>query len=276
MSWSELAEPTGDDDPRALMEEVKRVTLSLWRAIESTQRRLDEDETTWTRRRNEAYRELAPLLERVGRLNADVASVMAYEGSGGVIERVERPHNDRARTLPQRPFPRELGDSLRPRVGMETLLGRPLGDDWDLLPLERDIQNRTVMISGNDAQSPQNVVSFLQELLTNMQVPNQNVNQSGNQNGSGNLNGNGIQNATQNDQEEHTHTHPTETTHILSDSVQQPQPSSPSLLYSQRDRMTNRKRLQSLGLIRTDASLPTDSLHHQNELQSPVSSTNTL
>lgn len=258
------------------MEEVKRVTLSLWRAIESTQRRLDEDETTWTRRRNEAYRELAPLLERVGRLNADVASVMAYEGSGGVIERVDRSHNERARTLPQRPFPRELGDSLRPRVGMETLLGRPLGDDWDLLPLERDIQNRTVMISGNDAQSPQNVVSFLQELLTNMQLPNQNVNQSGNQNGSGNLNGNGIQNATQNNQEEHTHTHPTETTHILSDSVQQPQPSSPSLLYSQRDRITNRKRLQSLGLIRTDASLPTDSLHHQNELQSPVSSTNTL
>lgn len=273
MSWSELAEPTGDDDPRALMEEVKRVTLSLWRAIESTQRRLDEDETTWTRRRNEAYRELAPLLERVGRLNADVASVMAYEGSGGMIERVDRPHNERARALPQRPFPRELGDSLRPRVGMETLLGRPLGDDWDLLPLERDIQNRTVMISGNDAQSPQNVVSFLQELLTNMQLPNQSGNQnvsqsgSGNPSGSGSQNGNGIQNATQNDHEEHTHTHPTETTHILSDSVQQPQPSSPSLLYSQRNRMTNRKRLQSLGLIRTDASLPTDSLHHQNELQ---------
>ena len=251
------------------MEEVKRVTLSLWRAIESTQRRLDEDETTWTRRRNEAYRELAPLLERVGRLNADVASVMAYEGSGGVIERVDRSHNERARALPQRPFPRELGDSLRPRVGMETLLGRPLGDDWDLLPLERDIQNRTVMISGNDAQSPQNVVSFLQELLTNMQVPNQSGSQnvSGNVSGNVSQNGNGIQNATQNNQEEHTHTHPTETTHILSDSVQQPQPSSPSLLYSQRNRMTNRKRLQSLGLIRTDVTLPTDSLHHQNELQ---------
>ena len=263
ISWSELAEPTGDDDPHALMEEVKRVTLSLWRAIESTQRRLDEDETTWMTRRNEAYRELAPLLERVGRLNADVASVMAYEGSGGVIERVDRSHNERARALPQRPFPRELGDSLRPRVGMETLLGRPLGDDWDLLPLERDIQNRTVMISGNDAQSPQNVVSFLQELLTNMQLPNQ----SGNPSGNGNVSGNGIQNTTQNDHEEHPHTHPTETTHILSDSVQQPQPSSPSLLYSQRNRMTNRKRLQSLGLIRTDASLPTDSLHHQNELQ---------
>lgn len=211
------------------MEEVKRVTLSLWRAIESTQRRLDEDETAWMTRRNEAYRELAPLLERVGRLNADVASVMAYEGSGGVIERVDRSHNERARALPQRPFPRELGDSLRPRVGMETLLGRPLGDDWDLLPLERDIQNRTVMISGNDAQSPQNVVSFLQELLTNMQLPNQ----SGNPSGNGNVSGNGIQNATQNDHEEHTHTHPTETTHILSDSVQQPQPSSPSLLYAQ-------------------------------------------
>ena len=150
------------------------------------------------------------------------------------------------------------------------------------MPLARDIQNRTVMISGNDAQSPQNVVSFLQELLTNMQLPNQRGKQkvsqsgSGNPSGSGSQNGNGIQNATQNDLEEHTHTHPTETTHILSDSVQQPQPSSPSLLYSQRDRITNRKRLQSLGLIRTDASLPTDSLHHQNELQSPVSSTNTL
>ena len=258
ISWSELAEPTGDDDPRALMEEVKRVTLSLWRAIESTQRRLEEEETAWMTRRNEAYRELAPLLERVGRLNADVASVMAYEGSGGVIERGERPHNERARTLPQRPFPRELGDSLRPRVGMETLLGRPLGDEWDLLPLERDIQNRTVMRSGNDAQSPQNVVSFLQELLTNMQLPNQS--------GNGSVSVRQNQNANQNDHE-HAHTRPTETSHILSDSVQQPQPSSPSLLYSQRCGVTNRKRLQSLGLIRTNASLPTDSLHHENELQ---------
>ena len=76
------------DDSEAVVREVERVSLSLWGAIASTRRESGESEEAWRERRRKAYRELAPLLDRVGRLSVDVASLLEFEGNGGEIERV--------------------------------------------------------------------------------------------------------------------------------------------------------------------------------------------
>lgn len=91
------------DDSEAVVREVERVSLSLWGAIASTRRESGESEEAWRERRRKAYRELAPLLDRVGRLSVDVASLLEFEGNGGEIERVALEH--RERVLPQRAFP---------------------------------------------------------------------------------------------------------------------------------------------------------------------------
>lgn len=108
------------DDSEAVVREVERVSLSLWGAIASTRRESGESEEAWRERRRKAYRELAPLLDRVGRLSVDVASLLEFEGNGGEIERVALEH--RERVLPQRAFPAAPIAPQRARVGMDALV----------------------------------------------------------------------------------------------------------------------------------------------------------
>ncbi|KAK8816100.1 hypothetical protein WA556_001045 [Blastocystis sp. ATCC 50177/Nand II] len=151
ISWSALAEPTGVDDPEAVVREVERVSLSLWGAIASTRRESGESEEAWRERRRKAYRELAPLLDRVGRLSVDVASLLEFEGNGGEIERVALEH--RERVLPQRAFPAAPIAPQRARVGMDALVRGTAGGPWSLLPLD-DAQDHTVVIRGDNGARP--------------------------------------------------------------------------------------------------------------------------
>ena len=168
ISWSALAEPTGVDDPEAVVREVERVSLSLWGAIASTRRESGESEEAWRERRRKAYRELAPLLDRVGRLSVDVASLLEFEGNGGEIERVALEH--RERVLPQRAFPAAPIAPQRARVGMDALVRGTAGGPWSLLPLD-DAQDHTVVIRGDNGARPmrESVMEFLSQLLSDAQ-----------------------------------------------------------------------------------------------------------
>ena len=168
ISWSALAEPTGEDDTEAVVREVERVSLSLWHAIASTRREVGESESVWRERRKKAYRELAPLLDRVGRLSVDVASLFQFEGNGGEIDRVPMSH--RERELPQRAFPPASITPLRARVGMEALVQGTAGSPWSLLPLD-DTQDHTVVIRGENGTRPmqESVMELLGQLLNNAQ-----------------------------------------------------------------------------------------------------------
>lgn len=175
ISWSALAEPTGEDDADAVVSEVERVSLSLWSAIASTRREEGESETAWRERRRQAYRELAPLLDRVGRLSVDVASLLQFEASGGEIERVAVAR--REREVPQRAFPPAPIAPLRARVGMDALVRGTAEGPWSLLPLD-SVQDRTVVIRANDGERPmrESMVEFLSQLFSSVQrdgdVPN--------------------------------------------------------------------------------------------------------
>ena len=168
ISWSALAEPTGVDDAEAVVREVERVSLSLWGAIASTRRESGESDEAWRERRRKAYRELAPLLDRVGRLSVDVASLLEFEGNGGEIERVALEH--RERVLPQRAFPAAPIAPQRARVGMDALVRGTAGGPWSLLPLD-DAQDHTVVIRGDNGARPmrESVMEFLSQLLSDAQ-----------------------------------------------------------------------------------------------------------
>ena len=168
ISWSALAEPTGVDDAEAVVREVERVSLSLWGAIASTRRESGESEEAWRERRRKAYRELAPLLDRVGRLSVDVASLLEFEGNGGEIERVALEY--RERVLPQRAFPAAPIAPQRARVGMDALVRGTAGGPWSLLPLD-DAQDHTVVIRGDNGARPmrESVMEFLSQLLSDAQ-----------------------------------------------------------------------------------------------------------
>lgn len=82
ISWSADAIPTGPDDPELILSSISTASDSVWSAFRMASHHLpNETEEEWKHRRNEAFRELAPLMDRVGRLVVDASSLIQSIGN---------------------------------------------------------------------------------------------------------------------------------------------------------------------------------------------------
>ena len=232
ITWSGDAVPTGPDDPELILSAISTASDSVWSAFRMASHHLpNETEEDWKHRRNEAFRELAPLMDRVGRLVADASSLIQSIGNEFPFPQSSIPQPIQL-TIPPPPTTERGGN---PREGMEQRIRTGLLEGDGVIVLNASRQHPiTVSIDENLLQSQ--VFHSLQDLFN--QQPQQSDTQS--------------------------------TNPILSQSVQQEQTNQtqPSLLYHFLLLFILRNRLQSLGLLSHDISTPSNSYHHLHEVDS--------
>ena len=90
VTWSADARPTGPErtshDVDELLDAIAAASDGVWASLRLSRRRLEgESEEEWQQRQREAYRQLAPLLDRAGRLMADASALVQYLGEGGTL-----------------------------------------------------------------------------------------------------------------------------------------------------------------------------------------------
>ena len=83
--WARDARATGAEPASLLVQRVQTAHAALWNVVTSLQRGVDETEERWTQRCAQSWLQLAPILDRMGRLLADCAAVLRCLASGGEI-----------------------------------------------------------------------------------------------------------------------------------------------------------------------------------------------
>ena len=127
----------------------------------------DESVSEWERRRNTTYRQLAPLVDRVGRLMGDVGALLQFVGDGGTIA-VEEASEQAAVVLPEAPrgvLPDSAGD---PREGMNALVRSGLGAGDAVIVMNGMIQGNTVVVPIDDNLMQTDVMRVLEQVFEDM------------------------------------------------------------------------------------------------------------
>lgn len=86
--WSRDARVTGTEDALTLVKRIDDASSSVWNIIRSLHREEGESEEAWKSRKAAVFQQLAPLIDRVGRLTADAAGVLKCIAEGGEIPAV--------------------------------------------------------------------------------------------------------------------------------------------------------------------------------------------
>ena len=162
MNWSRDARPTGPEDECAILKAIGSAMDSVWNSIRiATERIGNESEDEWKRRRNEAYRQLAPLLDRVSRLSGDASSLLTFMGEGNHIPEGP-PIQSPSLSLPPSPSREQRQD---PYEGMENRIRSGLNEGDVVLVLNgNEPQTIVVPIDENGIQNQ--VVQSLQQLFS--------------------------------------------------------------------------------------------------------------
>ena len=143
MSWSRDAQPTGPEDESAILNAIGTAVDSVWSSIRmATRRSNEEDEETWKKRRNEAYRQLAPLLDRVSRLNGDASALLTFMGEGNHIP-PGPPIHQPSLSLP--PIPSISREEEDPCEGMSNRIRSGFNDGDVVIVLNRN-EPQTVVV----------------------------------------------------------------------------------------------------------------------------------
>lgn len=164
MNWSRDAQPTGPEDEAAILSAIATVTDSVWTSIRMATRRLPtENDEMWRTRRNEAYRQLAPLLDRVSRLSGDASALIAFMGEGNDIPMgpsIQHPHI----SLP--PLPSiPPGEERNPREGMENRIRSGL-NDGDIVLVLNGNEEQPLLVPIDESVVQDQVVQSLQQLFS--------------------------------------------------------------------------------------------------------------
>ena len=90
MTWSADARPTGPETAieqvEILLDAISAANDGVWASLRLARRRLEgESEHAWRERQRDVYRQLAPLLDRAGRLVADASALVQFLGEGGSL-----------------------------------------------------------------------------------------------------------------------------------------------------------------------------------------------
>lgn len=169
ISWSADAIPTGPDDPELILSAISTASDSVWSAFRMASHHLpNETEEDWKRRRNEAFRELAPLIDRVGRLVVDASSLIQSLGNEFSFPQPSIPQPIHL-TIPPPPTTQQGGN---PREGMEQRVRTGLMEGDGIIVLSSARQHPiTVSIDENLLQSQ--VFHSLQDLLNQQEQSQQ-------------------------------------------------------------------------------------------------------
>lgn len=84
MSWSGGVTPTGRDEVSGIICAIGEATVGVWRCLERANKELCRDLDSLRL----VYSELSPILDRVGRLNADASRLLHFIGNGGRLNEV--------------------------------------------------------------------------------------------------------------------------------------------------------------------------------------------
>ena len=166
MNWSRDAQPTGPEDESAILNAIGTVVDSVWSSIRMATRRIgEEDEETWRRRRNEAYRQLAPLLDRVSRLSGDASTLLTFMGEGNHIPPGPPIHSP-SLSLP--PPPSTAREEVQdPCEGMNNRIRSGL-TDGDVVVVLNGTEPQTLVVPLDETGIQDQVVQSLQQLFSHM------------------------------------------------------------------------------------------------------------
>ena len=83
--WASDARVTGSEDALTLVQRIQTVSSEIWRVLASLHREETESEELFNHRKAQIWTQFAPILDRIGRLTADSASVLRCIAGGGEI-----------------------------------------------------------------------------------------------------------------------------------------------------------------------------------------------
>jgi singapore isolate B (sub-type 7) whole genome shotgun sequence assembly, scaffold_6 len=168
VSWSRDAQPTGPEDESAILNAIGTAVDSVWSSIRmATRRSNEEDEETWKKRRNEAYRQLAPLLDRVSRLSGDASALLTFMGEGNHIP-PGPPIHQPSLSLP--PIPSISREEEDPCEGMSNRIRSGFNDGDVVIVLNRN-EPQTVVVPIDESGIQDQVVQSLQQLFSRIDEP---------------------------------------------------------------------------------------------------------
>lgn len=170
ISWSADAIPTGPDDPELILSSISTASDSVWSAFRMASHHLpNETEEEWKHRRNEAFRELAPLMDRVGRLVVDASSLIQSIGNDFPFPQPSTPQPHHLTIPPPPTQQQQLGN---PREGMEQCVRTGLMEGDGVIVLSSSRQ-QPITVSIDESLLQSQVMHSLQDLLNQQEQTQQ-------------------------------------------------------------------------------------------------------